>query len=77
MAAIPNQSSRIFERPLLHNRIYVFLCRLKTGWSVKTRQMQSFGGRQDSTLNESEQAIIKEVIKRAEMLEVTEQERVG
>ena len=55
----------------------MFLCRLKTGWSVKTRQLQSFGGRQDSTLNESEQAIIKEVIKRAEMLEVTEQERVG
>jgi hypothetical protein len=39
--------------------------------------MQSFGGRQDSTLNESEQSIIKDVIKRAEMLEVTEQERVG
>jgi len=55
----------------------VFLCRLKTGWSVKTKQLQSFGGRQDSTLNESEQAVIKEVIKRAEMLEVTEQERVG
>jgi len=70
-------SSHIFERPLLHKRVYVFLCRLKTGWSVKTQQLQSFGGRQDSTLNESEQAIIKDVIKRAEMLEVTEQERVG
>jgi hypothetical protein len=44
---------------------------------VKTKQLQSFGGRQDSTLNESEQAVIKEVIKRAESLEVTEQERVG
>jgi hypothetical protein len=55
----------------------VLLYRLKTGWSVKTQQLQSFGGRQDSTLNESEQAMIKEVINRAEMLEVTEQERVG
>ncbi|XP_021918829.1 rabphilin-1 isoform X2 [Zootermopsis nevadensis] len=51
--------------------------KLRTGWSVKTRQLQSFGGRQDSTLNESEQAVIKDVIKRAEMLEMTEQERVG
>jgi hypothetical protein len=50
---------------------------LKTGWSVKTQQLQSFGGRQDSSLDETEQAIIKDVIKRAEMLEVTEQDRVG
>jgi hypothetical protein len=57
--------------------VSVFLYRLKTGWSVKTQQLQSFGGRQDSALNESEQAIIKGVIRRAEMLEVTEQERVG
>jgi hypothetical protein len=57
--------------------VAVFLYRLKTGWSVKTQQLQSFGGRQDSALNESEQAIIKGVIRRAEMLEVTEQERVG
>jgi hypothetical protein len=44
---------------------------------VKTQQLQSFGGRQDSTLDETEQEIIKDVIKRAEMLEVTEQDRVG
>jgi hypothetical protein len=57
--------------------VVLFLYRLKTGWSVKTQKLQSFGGRQDSALNETEQTIIKDVIKRAEMLEVTEQERVG
>ena len=54
----------------------VCIDRLRTGWSVKTQQLQSYG-RQDTSINDSEQAIIKEVIKRAEMLEVTEQERVG
>ncbi|GFG37249.1 hypothetical protein Cfor_10942 [Coptotermes formosanus] len=60
-----------------NDRQLALRAKLKTGWSVKTQQLQSFGGRQDSTLNESEQAVIKEVIKRAETLEVTEQERVG
>jgi hypothetical protein len=44
---------------------------------VKTQQLQSYGRRQDSTLDQTEQEIIKDVIKRAEMLEVTEQDRVG
>ncbi|KAJ4430807.1 hypothetical protein ANN_19398 [Periplaneta americana] len=60
-----------------NDRQLALRAKLKTGWSVKTQQLQAYGNRQDSSLNESEQAIIKDVIKRAEMLEVTEQERVG
>jgi hypothetical protein len=61
----------------LKGGFFVFIHRLKTGWSVKTQQLQSFGGRQGSSLDETEQEIIKDVIRRAELLEVTEQGRVG
>lgn len=53
----------------------VVVCRLKTGWSVKT---SSYGQRQQlEPINIEEQETIIEVIKRNEQLECMEQERVG
>ena len=54
----------------------IFLLRLSTGWSVKTHDLQEYGKKSQS-LNEMEQNAIKKVIKRAEILEQREQERVG
>lgn len=54
---------------------YPPLARLQTGWSVKTGAMSTFT-RQEQ-LNDSEQERIVGVIKRADMLEQMEQQRVG
>ncbi|XP_068087082.1 rabphilin-3A [Anabrus simplex] len=59
-----------------NDRQLALRAKLKTGWSVKTQQLHSYG-RQDSSLNQSEQDIILQVIRRAEQLEQVEQERVG
>ncbi|CAG2059343.1 unnamed protein product, partial [Timema podura] len=48
---------------------------LATGWSVKTHRTR-IQGNQDTSLSEQEQDVIKQVIMRAEALEVNEQERV-
>lgn len=49
-------------------------CRLRTGWSVKTAAVHQ---PVQQPLDEEEQAAILDVIKRAEQLEVVEQERVN
>nr|CAD7403541.1 unnamed protein product [Timema poppensis] len=47
---------------------------LSTGWSVKTHRTR-IQGNQNTSLSEQEQDVIKQVIMRAEALEVNEQER--
>nr|CAD7432404.1 unnamed protein product [Timema monikensis] len=49
---------------------------LSTGWSVKTHRTR-IQGNQNTSLSEQEQDVIKQVIMRAEALEVNEQERVS
>jgi len=53
------------------------LCRLRTGWSVKTQQLQGLNRSQEPALDEAEQAVILDVIRRAELLDRNEEERVG
>ncbi|KAG8238030.1 hypothetical protein J437_LFUL014998 [Ladona fulva] len=60
-----------------NDRQLALRAKLKTGWSVKTQQLQSFGQTKAVALDESEQATILQVIQRAEALEATEQERIG
>ncbi|KAF4518557.1 hypothetical protein B566_EDAN004301, partial [Ephemera danica] len=50
---------------------------LRTGWSVKTQALQSFSARSEATLDDKEREIILQVIRRAESLEASEQQRVG
>ncbi|KAK7861937.1 hypothetical protein R5R35_006309 [Gryllus longicercus] len=59
-----------------NDRQLALRAKLRTGWSVKTQQLQRYG-QTDAALDEAEQEVILQVIRRAEMLEVTEQERVG
>lgn len=49
--------------------------RLKTGWSVKTSQFNTYPKPQP--LTEKEQEMIISVVKKAEELDLTEQKRVG
>ncbi|XP_075217803.1 rabphilin [Lycorma delicatula] len=59
-----------------NDRMLALRARVSVGWSVKTQDLNSC--KQDvPTLDEEEQKIIKEVIKRAEDLETLEQQRVG
>ncbi|KAE8741629.1 hypothetical protein FOCC_FOCC012831 [Frankliniella occidentalis] len=52
--------------------------KLRTGWSVKTQPLEILPKAQEPTvLDESEQAMILDVIRRAEHIDLTEQERVG
>ncbi|KAK3919022.1 Rab effector Noc2 [Frankliniella fusca] len=52
--------------------------KLRTGWSVKTQPLEILPKAQEPTvLDESEQAMILDVIRRAENIDLTEQERVG
>ncbi|XP_034236725.1 rabphilin-3A isoform X2 [Thrips palmi] len=52
--------------------------KLRTGWSVKTQPLESLPKAQEPTvLDDTEQAMILEVIRRAEHIDLTEQERVG
>ncbi|XP_046385625.1 rabphilin-3A [Ischnura elegans] len=60
-----------------NDRQLALRAKLKTGWSVKTQQLQSFGTPKPAALDETEQAAILRVIKRAEALEANEQERIG
>uniref|UniRef100_T1JK29 Rabphilin n=1 Tax=Strigamia maritima TaxID=126957 RepID=T1JK29_STRMM len=49
--------------------------KLKSGWSVKTGQLNSY--QKPEQMNDDEQERIKNVIKRAETIDVVEQERIG
>ncbi|KAJ1524251.1 hypothetical protein ONE63_010766 [Megalurothrips usitatus] len=52
--------------------------KLRTGWSVKTQPLESLPKAQEPTvLDDTEQAMILDVIRRAEHIDLTEQERVG
>lgn len=57
------------------NAVFLLSSRLQTGWSVKTGAISTFS-RQEQ-LNDTEQDVIVKVIKRADMLEQLEQQRVG
>ncbi|KAK6620624.1 hypothetical protein RUM43_010916 [Polyplax serrata] len=59
-----------------NDRQLALRAKLSTGWSVKTHDLQEYG-RKSQSLNEMEQNVIKQVIQRAEVLELREQERVG
>ncbi|XP_054920348.1 rabphilin-3A isoform X2 [Dermacentor andersoni] len=58
-----------------NDRELALRAKLQTGWSVKTGALSSFS-RQEQ-LNDSEQELIVDVIKRADMLEQLEKRRVG
>lgn len=61
-----------------NDRQLALRAKLRTGWSVKTQSLEQYGGRNDTPgLSDTEQDAILQVIRRAEMLELTEQERVG
>lgn len=52
--------------------------KLRTGWSIKTQPLETLPKpREPTVLDETEQAMILDVIRRAEHIDVTEQERVG
>lgn len=52
--------------------------KLRTGWSIKTQPLESLPKPQEPTvLDDTEQAMILDVIRRAEHIDLTEQERVG
>ncbi|KRT84722.1 hypothetical protein AMK59_1673, partial [Oryctes borbonicus] len=76
----PSQRYALFgvDFPIISKQnyyVYIILSRLKTGWSVKTGSM----GYQSTLppLGADEQAVILDVIRRAEQLDHLEQERVG
>lgn len=55
-----------------------FVNRLQTGWSVKSHTMESYSSRpQPASLDKAEQETILAVIRRAEVIDSMEQERVG
>lgn len=58
-----------------NDRELALRAKLQTGWSVKTGAISTFS-RQEQ-LNDTEQDVIVKVIKRADMLEQLEQQRVG
>ncbi|XP_047097762.1 rabphilin-3A [Schistocerca piceifrons] len=61
-----------------NDRQLALRAKLRTGWSVKTQSLEQYGGQADNpSLSEQEQETILQVIRRAEMLDLTEQERVG
>ncbi|XP_054280188.1 rabphilin-3A isoform X2 [Macrosteles quadrilineatus] len=59
-----------------NDRGLALLAKVGAGWSVKTQHNQTYR-QQSVALDETEQQIILEVIRRAEALESIEQERVG
>ncbi|XP_078404758.1 rab effector Noc2-like isoform X1 [Cetorhinus maximus] len=58
-----------------NDRQLALRAKLKTGWSVHTNETDK--QRQNQTLTKNEVAIILDVIKRAESLDVVEQKRIG
>ncbi|XP_065334812.1 rabphilin-3A isoform X2 [Cloeon dipterum] len=59
-----------------NDRQLALRAKLQTGWSVKTHSLHSLS-KKPAALNEQEKQIILDVIKRAETLEKTEQQRIG
>jgi len=59
-----------------NDRQLALRAKLQTGWSVKTHSLQTLSKKPEA-LNIQEKQTILEVIKRAESLEKTEQQRVG
>nr|KAH0807684.1 hypothetical protein GEV33_015107 [Tenebrio molitor] len=60
-----------------NDRQLALRAKLKTGWSVKTASLSCHGSSVNQPLGPEEQAAIVDVIKRAEEVDLTEQERVG
>ena len=52
-----------------------FVCRLDTGWSIKTANMNAW--KQPEPITSEEHEKILKVVEKAEALEKAEQERVG
>ncbi|XP_063925264.1 rabphilin-3A isoform X2 [Zophobas morio] len=60
-----------------NDRQLALRAKLKTGWSVKTASLSCHGSSVSQPLGPEEQEAIVNVIKRAEEVDLTEQERVG
>ena len=57
------------------NAFVCLFCRLQTGWSVKTGNLNTY--KRPEAISEDEQEVIRRVIEKAEQLENVEQQRVG
>ena len=57
--------------------IFLFVCRLGTGWSIHTAKMAGSPRKQQEQLSYEEQQQIMRVIQKAEMLENMEHDRIG